>query len=49
MTQRALFDPGVPLEFIDRAFAVMAPSPQHVFLVLTNEVTRRLPAAQKGE
>jgi protein gp37 len=37
-----LFHPKVPPEFIDRAFAVMAASPQHIFLVLTKRPGRML-------
>lgn len=35
-----LFHPGVPFEFIDRVFAVMALCPQHTFQVLTKRPAR---------
>ena len=35
-----LFHEGVPFEFIDRIFAIMASSPQHVFMLLTKRVQR---------
>jgi protein gp37 len=35
-----LFHPDVPLEFIDRAFAVMALCPQHTFQILTKRPER---------
>lgn len=35
-----LFHPGVPFEFIDKVFAVMALAPQHTFQVLTKRPER---------
>jgi protein gp37 len=35
-----LFQDGVPFEFIDQAFAVMALSPQHTFQILTKRAER---------
>jgi protein gp37 len=39
-SQSDLFHPGVPFEFTDRAFAVMALCPQHTFMVLTKRPER---------
>jgi protein gp37 len=35
-----LFHPSVPVEYLDRIFAVMAMSPQHTFMVLTKRPER---------